>query len=110
MRRSMIVGVRSFAPCLGLIQALVVAGCVGCPQPPSSASATPRDPAAELARCENLYGQYQRYRSTGGETPQGSSFQGQLEAEEALANCRRGNTKDGIAALQSKVGAGGTCD
>ena len=97
--------VRHGALCLGLAQALVAAGCVGCAQPSSAAS----DPADSLARCEQLYGLYQRYRSTGGESSQGSSFQGQLEAEEALATCRRGNTRAGIAALERKVGGGGAC-
>lgn len=99
---------RYLAPCMGLVQALVVAGCVGCA--PASAPVAARDAAEDLARCEQLHGLYQRYRSTGGESPQGSSFQGRLEADEALANCRRGNTAAGIAVLQRKVGGGGACD
>lgn len=101
---------RSLMPCMGLVQALLVAGCVGCATPPAAAPVAARDAAEDMARCEQLYGLYQRYRSTGGQSPQGSSFQGQLEAEEALANCRRGNTTAGIAALQRKIGAGGACD
>lgn len=105
----MIAAVRGVAPCIGLTGVLVVAGCSNCAQPQSAAPAAARDPAGELARCEQLYALYNRYRNTGGETPQGSSFQGMLEAENALANCRRGNTKEGIAALERKVGRGGAC-
>lgn len=105
----MIAAVRGVATCIGLTGVLVVAGCSNCAQPQSAAPAAARDPAADLARCEQLYGLYFRYRSTGGESSQGSSFQGMLEAENAVANCRRGNTKEGIAALEAKLGRGGAC-
>jgi hypothetical protein len=63
--------------------------------------------ADDLARCEQLYALYWRYRDTGGESRQGSSHQGALEAQRALEKCRHGNTKDGIRELERKVGTGG---
>ncbi|TXL72918.1 hypothetical protein FHP25_23325 [Vineibacter terrae] len=98
---------RSIIACMSLLGTLAVAGCVECAAPTASASDVGQSPQDALARCEELYAQYWRYRSTGGQSPQGSSYQGMLEADAAVENCRRGNTRDGIAALRRKVGSGG---
>lgn len=60
-------------------------------------------PADDLARCEQLYVQYERYSNTGGESRQGSSSFSALEVRSALEDCRRGNTKQGIAILERKL-------
>jgi hypothetical protein len=77
------------------IAALAVAWPVAAQTPP---------PAADLARCEQLFSQYERYSNTGGESRSGSSF-GSFEARKALEDCRRGNTADGIAVLERKLRA-----
>ena len=62
-------------------------------------------PADELARCEQLYASYERYSNTGGESRQGSTAFGALEARSALEDCRRGDTRQGIAVLERKLRA-----
>ncbi|TWT12999.1 hypothetical protein [Reyranella sp. CPCC 100927] len=59
----------------------------------------PAAPPADLARCENLHALFTRYSNTGGESRSGSAFDG-IEANKALANCRRGNTQAGIPVLE----------
>jgi len=96
--------------CAVFLCLLALTGCSDCAGPGSSrdsSAGTSHAPSAELARCEQLYAQFWRYRSTGGESSQGSSYQGIVEAEAAIEDCRRGNTKQGIAVLRRKVGAGG---
>lgn len=84
-----------------LVALLALAGCADCPQVEAT------DTSGDLARCEQLYAEYWRYRNTGGQSNQGASFQGALAADAALENCRRGNTREGIAALRRQVGSGG---
>jgi hypothetical protein len=73
--------------------ALIVAG-------PAAAQA----PADEVARCAELYAKYERYSNTGGESRSGSATSA-LEARSALEDCRRGNTKQGLAVLERKLRA-----
>lgn len=63
-------------------------------------------PAEELARCERLFAQYERYSNTGGESRSGSAFSA-IEARKAVEDCRRGNTGAGIAVLERKLRAQG---
>ena len=66
-----------------------------------AASQTPSD---DMARCEELYAKYVRYSNPGGEGRQGSAFSA-VEAQNALAQCHRGNTREGIAVLERKLRA-----
>ena len=102
--------VPAITACTVCLCLLALAGCSDCSRAGSSMDSPPgmsQAPSVELARCEQLYAQFWRYRSTGGESPQGSSYQGIVEADAAVDSCRRGNTKEGIAVLKRKVGAGG---
>lgn len=58
----------------------------------------------ELARCEDLYAKYVRYSNPGGEGRSGSAFSA-IEAQSAVEQCRRGNTREGIAVLERKLRA-----
>ena len=69
----------------------------------SAAPALAQAPADERARCEQLHAQYERYSNTGGESRQGGSSFSALEARSALEDCRRGNTRQGIAVLERKL-------
>jgi hypothetical protein len=61
-------------------------------------------PSEDVARCEHLYAQYVRYSNPGGEGRSGSAFSA-IEAQNALAQCHQGNTRDGIAVLERKLRA-----
>ncbi len=99
--------VRPIVACTSLLSILVLAGCGECPgTPAASVSDNGQPPPSELARCEALYAQYWRYMPVNNRFVR-FSYVGILEAEAAVENCRRGNTKDGIATLRQKVGSGG---
>jgi hypothetical protein len=68
---------------------------------PAAAQAPAGD---DLARCEELYAKYVRYSNPGGEGRQGSAFS-TVEAQSAVEQCRRGNTREGIAVLERKLRA-----
>lgn len=76
----------------------IVALCAAMAAMPAMAQ-TPGD---DLARCERLYATYERYSNTGGESRSGSSF-ASAEARAALDDCRRGNTRAGIAVLERRL-------
>lgn len=70
----------------------------------AASPATSQTPSGDLARCEELYAKYTRYSNTGGEGRSGSAFSA-VEAQNALAQCRQGNTAEGIAVLERKLRA-----
>jgi hypothetical protein len=66
-------------------------------------AAQAQTPAGDLERCENLNALYERYLRKKSEGQPGPS----LEAKGAIGQCRRGNTAEGIPALEKVLRANG---
>jgi hypothetical protein len=60
-------------------------------------------PVNDLARCEHLASQWQRYSNTGGESRQGSTAFDAIEVQRAVQDCRQGNVAAGINVLERKL-------
>ena len=77
--------------------AMLFAGSVGAGPAPAQAQ------ASDLERCETLHALYERHLGKRGEGQPSTN----LEAKGAIDQCRRGNTAEGIRALEKTLRANG---
>ena len=85
-------------PAVGIVTtAMLVAACIGV------ATAMAQTQASDLERCEALHALYERHLGKRGEGQQSTN----LEAKGAIDQCRRGNTAEGIRALEKTLRANG---
>ncbi len=54
---------------------------------------------ADMAECQQLYGQWSKYNGT-------SSYSKEMDADMALEDCRKGNTSAGVAELKDVLNRG----